>query len=143
MTIRRSTPAVSGPGIGSASLIMLFVVLCLTVFAALTIVSVRAELTLSRRYAQSTEAYYAADARATEAAAKIYAAADRVSAAISLGCEVTAEESGVAAVYETEIDANRILRVEIFIGESGAVEIRSWKPVVSNSWQTGEYNLFT
>ncbi len=50
--------------IGAPSVIMIFVVLCLTCFAVLSLVSANADMRLARRTAENTAAYYAADAAA-------------------------------------------------------------------------------
>jgi hypothetical protein len=53
-----------GVGIGASSLLVVFVVLCLTTFAALSLVSARADRSLAQRSAQASQAYYAADLEA-------------------------------------------------------------------------------
>lgn len=49
-------------GVGVISILTVLLVLCLAVFAALTLSSARADLALSRRNADTVQAYYAADA---------------------------------------------------------------------------------
>ena len=51
-------------GVGVISILTVLLVLCLAVFAALTLSSARADLALSRRNADTVQAYYAADAQA-------------------------------------------------------------------------------
>ncbi len=53
-----------GIGIGGISMLAIFVVLCLTTLAVLSLVSARADLTLTEKTALSSEEYYAADAEA-------------------------------------------------------------------------------
>ena len=53
-----------GSGYGGATLVMLFSVLCMTVFAVLALSSARSQLRLSERYAESVSDYYAADSEA-------------------------------------------------------------------------------
>ena len=55
-----------GVNTGSISLIMIFTVLCLTVFAILTLVSANAEYKLSVKYSESIDEYYINDANAVE-----------------------------------------------------------------------------
>lgn len=52
--------------IGSTSLVMIFAVLCLTVFATMSYLTAVREANLAKKYAQHTTAYYAADSRAVE-----------------------------------------------------------------------------
>ena len=54
----------AGVNIGSASLVMVFVVLSLTVFAVLSLVSANNELRLSTKFSESVKNYYAADYKA-------------------------------------------------------------------------------
>ena len=50
-------------GTGASSVLMIFVVLCLTTFGILSLLSARADLRLSRKTEETTTAYYAADVR--------------------------------------------------------------------------------
>lgn len=61
-------------GAGMSSLLMVFVVLCLTVFGVLAYMTARADSRLTQRSAQMVQAYYAADAEAEEALARLDAA---------------------------------------------------------------------
>ena len=59
------------PIIGGASLIMVFTVLCLTVFTLLTLGTVQADRRLSEISAQAVIDYYAADSQAEEIFAQL------------------------------------------------------------------------
>jgi len=63
---RKKAKKSHGVNTGSVSLIMIFTVLCLTVFAILTLVSANAEYKLSEKYAKSIDEYYANDYNATD-----------------------------------------------------------------------------
>lgn len=63
MSGRRKTGSVF---IGVSSLLVIFIVLCLTTFAALSLTSANADLKMARRAAQTVSEYYAADSRAVE-----------------------------------------------------------------------------
>ena len=60
-----------GLNIGSASIIMVFVVLCMTIFSVLSLITAVNEYDTADKYAASTAAYYEADSRAEEARAVI------------------------------------------------------------------------
>lgn len=60
--------------VGAPSLIMIFVVLCLACFAALTLSSANAEARLAKKAAESTANYYAADTLLQEKLARLDAA---------------------------------------------------------------------
>lgn len=61
----------TGFGVGSASLLIIFVLLCVTCFAVLSLSAARADLRLAERAAQATRDYYEADSRATARRAAI------------------------------------------------------------------------
>ena len=60
-----------GMNIGSSSILLIFVILCLVSFAALSIVSANADHKLSRRILERTTAYYGACSQAEEALAAV------------------------------------------------------------------------
>ena len=59
---------------GAVSLVMIFVVLCMTVFAVLTLSTAVGESRLAQATAAHVQDYYEADARATAIAAQVAAA---------------------------------------------------------------------
>lgn len=63
--MKESSPA----GVGAVTILTVLLVLCLTVFSALTLSAARADLALSRRNADTVQAYYRADAQG----ARLYA----------------------------------------------------------------------
>lgn len=99
-------------GTGASSVLMIFVVLCLTAFGVLSLVSARADRHLTDRAQAAAEAYYAADAAVEETLAAIDAALARAGEAtgryLSTGtCDILPSASlpessaGAQAVYET------------------------------------------
>ena len=60
------TERVKLPAIGGSSLLVIFTVLCLTIFALLGLETVRASCRLTDSAAQSVSSYYIADAQAQE-----------------------------------------------------------------------------
>ena len=63
----------SPPAVGGSSLLVIFAVLCLTVFALLSLSTVQADGRLSEATAASVAAYYEADCRAEEILARLRA----------------------------------------------------------------------
>lgn len=53
-------------GVGSSSILLIIVVLCLTAFSTLAFITARLDLRLTRETVAGAEAYYAADARMQE-----------------------------------------------------------------------------
>lgn len=63
----------SPPAVGGSSLLVIFVVLCLTVFALLSVSTVQAEKRLSDKAAQAVADYYRADLEAEKIFARLRA----------------------------------------------------------------------
>ena len=112
--------------IGSASIIMLFSVLCLTVLAALSLLSATSQWNITKRSADSVTEYYAADLAATE----IF---NRVKDGDM--SEVSVEEFEGTSYVEYYVDINERQTLEVKLVESGGVwEVRSWSAVDSGDW---------
>ena len=62
---------ISAPAVGGSSLLVIFAVLCLTVFSLLSLSSVQAERRLADAATQSVVDYYQADLRAEEIFARL------------------------------------------------------------------------
>ena len=70
---KRKGESFSPPAIGGSSLLVVIAVLCLTVFALLSLSTVRADVRLAETSRQAVIDYYAADARAQEILARLRA----------------------------------------------------------------------
>lgn len=91
------------PAVGSSSLLVAFALLCLTVFALLSLSTVQAEKRLSQSSAQAVESYYRADCQAEEIFARLRSG--------ELPKEVTLSQ-GVYR-YSLPIGENLALQVEL------------------------------
>lgn len=67
----KSTPLTFNGGIGSSSILVIFVILCLVSFATLSIVSANADYKLSTKILDRTTAYYEAQNQAEEELAQL------------------------------------------------------------------------
>lgn len=67
-----------GISVGTASILEIFLLLCLTTFATLSVVSSNADNNLSKKSAEYTKSYYTADNGAEDILAKIYTSAKKV-----------------------------------------------------------------
>lgn len=109
----------SVPAVGAGSLLAAFAVLCLTVFALMSLTTVQAEKRLADASVQAAEAYYTADLRAEEIFAFLRAG--------QLPEEVTAE--GNIYHYRCPISENQNLEVALEKTDTGW-RILYWKAVV-------------
>ena len=140
-----------GAGIGSVTLIMLFSVLCLTVFSVLSLSSARAELNLTNRYVGSVEGYYEADAFATRIFARLLKAGDLAAEAgvikqeLDFDVEVLDNNDGSYEVnYTREIDETLSLIVSLRFTQTDVnvqkwvIGIVSWELFDSADWNVDE-----
>ena len=97
-------------GLGGASLVLIFSILCLAIFSVLALSSANREKTLTDRLKASTEAYYAADSRAVEIEIKLREALARGETPSEIdGVTVTAQDD--TYTYACPIDERRTLAV--------------------------------
>jgi hypothetical protein len=128
---------------GVTSIIATLVILVLIVFAALALTTARADLNLSKKMAEATSEYYAADAEAEDRIAEVARAArDDAEWRDRLGDGyVVTEEGGASLVaYEVPIDENRALSVRLRVAEDGAVSRERWQVRQTGEW-TGDTNV--
>lgn len=107
----RQSQAPSPFGVGIITIITVLLVLTLSIFAALTLSSARADLALSRINAGTVRAYYEADAQA----ARLYAG-------FAAGSAQTLEES-------IPIDGQQSLHLSLRREADGSVTILAWETV--------------
>lgn len=103
----------SGINIGSASIIMVFSVLCLTIFAVLTFVTANNEFKLAEKSSNAIKTYYEADTRAVMTEGKIKEALARGAQVEIDGVTVTVEDDGYHFKYAETVDENQELQVEL------------------------------
>lgn len=120
----------SPPAVGGVSLLVVFAVLCLTVFALLSLSTVRADARLSEASAQSVADYYAADCEAQKILAQLRTGV--------LPDGVTMED-GVAR-YDCPISDTQTLHVEVRLGENGAYTVLRWQAASPEEWDA-DYGL--
>lgn len=111
----------SAPAVGGSSLLVIFGVLTLCVFAFLSISTAQADRRLSNASAQAVTAYYDADRQAEEIFARLRAG------------EMPAEVSVADGIYSyyCPISENQQLFVELCL-ENGRWEILRWQAVAQS-----------
>ena len=116
--------------VGGSSLLVMFAVLCLTVFALLALSTVQADGRLSAATAESVRAYYAADCQAEEIYARLRAG-ELPPGVSPCGCE------GEGYAYTCPISETRQLRVELHRDETGWSVLR-WQAESTAAWENDE-----
>lgn len=144
-TNQTKTTAEMGAHIGSASIVMIFAVLCLTIFAVLSFETAAYEQRLAHKAADAAKAYYAADGIAEERYLEICtllaAETDKAEVYQALLAEQvlavqTAE--GVRLEYTVPIDGTQELQVELFAAPDGTVQIVRWNAAAAVDWEYEE-----
>ena len=109
---------ISPPPVGGTTLLAVFAVLCLTVFAVLGLSAVRADDRLSQKSADAVTAYYRADTEAEAVLARLRAG--------ELPEGVTAEND--IYCYQVPVSDTRELQVEVRVRERDYTILR-WQTV--------------
>lgn len=104
------------PAVGGASLLVIFAVLCLTVFAVLSLSTARADDRLSQASAQASAEYYAADCQAQEILARLR------DGELPIGVTY----GGDLYTYECPISETQSLHVEVFLRD-GVYTVLRWQ----------------
>ena len=133
-----------GIGTGTISLVLIFAVLCLTIFAVLTLSTANAEKALVHRAASFVTSYYEADTQATRIKAHIIESHQNETFLDSLGeiesafnVEIAYEQVGrndmsVAFVYE--INDSHNLSVKLRLTDDRAF-VLEWRVVYFKPWE--------
>ena len=115
------------PAVGGSSLLVIFAVLCLTVFALLGLSTVQADTRLSDASAEAIQAYYAADNAAETILARLR------SGEIPDGVEV----NGSWYTYSCPINENQSLFVTVQIN-GDAYTVLQWQTLPTIQWESDD-----
>jgi hypothetical protein len=117
----------ANPGTGISSILMIFVVLCITTFGVLSFVSARADLKLTEANAQTVQTYYSAEEKAQRILAQLDALLQRAQAlpesATAQECAQSVGLSGTAAqpaVQQLEKAGNAAERYRVLAAYAAA-----------------------
>lgn len=123
-------------GIGGSLILIIFIVLTITVFSVLTLVSAENEVGTVERAVKASEDYYAAEKEAALRCAELKETVSglteqgEISAVLSMaGAEVSSDGDGVTASFTVEIDGIRQLET-VMRSENGTLVIISQKITV-------------
>lgn len=117
----------SPPPVGGASLLAAFAVLCLTVFALLSLATVQADRRLADAASRAVTDYYAADCRAQEILARLRAG-ERPE---------DVEQDGDVYSYVCPISSVQELAVEVRVRGTDYTVLR-WQAVPAGEWEADD-----
>ena len=113
--------------IGGSSLLVIFGVLCLTVFALLMMSTVKADVRMADESVKATKQYYKADLEAEEILARLRAG-EKVDGVV---------RDGDKYAYSCKVSDTQILSVVVEI-KDGDYTIYQWKEMASEEWVPDE-----
>ena len=123
-------------GIGGSLVLIIFIVLTITVFSVLTLVSAENEFRTMERAMKASEAYYAAEKEAAlrcgelEDAVSGLTGQEEISAALlSAGAEVNNDDEGITVSFTIDIDSVRRLET-VMRPENGTLVVISQRITV-------------
>ena len=128
----RKKESFSPPALGGSSLLVVFAVLALTVFALLSLSTVRADVRLGDAAADSVCGYYRADGKAQEILARLR------SGECPAEAELHPEDAWTLMdryTYTVPISDTQELRVEVLVDPAdGSYSVLRWEAVRSEAW---------
>ena len=131
----------SPPALGGASLLVIFAVLALTVFALLSLSTVRADGRLSEAANASVQDYYAADCKAQAVLAWLRTGEGRETLdlpedfTLSTAISEYADRSETVYSYALPISDTQELQVEVRVNGVNDYEILRWQAVPIGDWE--------
>lgn len=118
----------SPPAVGGIALLMAFAVLCLTVFALLSLTTVRADVRLADASVQAVSDYYAADQAAQAILARLRRG-ELPEGVTSIGENLYA--------YSCPVSDRQQLEVEVEV-DGAAYRILRWQTVPTGEWEADD-----
>ena len=115
------------PAVGGSSLLVIFAVLCLTIFALLSLSTVQADRRMAEASYQAVQGYYEADTEAELILANLRSG--------NLPDNVTKKDNLYS--YTCQVSENQALEVEVQITEDSYRVLR-WQLVSTTEWEADE-----
>ena len=141
---KQNNTAGMGAQIGSASIVMIFAVLCLTIFATLSFQTAAHEYRLAQKTADAAEAYYRADGIAEERYGQICAVLLEEPMHDDIGARLDAmhvQQERIAGAqylqYRVPVDDTQALEV-VLLWTERVVSIVKWRVVATTQWEYDE-----
>jgi len=132
----------SPPALGGASLLVIFAVLALTIFALLSLSTVRADGRMSEASAQAVQDYYAADCKAQAVLAWLRTGEGEPDVPEDLTTTTSVSEysgrSETVHAYTIPISETQELQVEVRVDGANDYEILRWQAAPVGDWEVDE-----
>lgn len=131
--------------IGTTSLILIFIVLCLSTFGLLSLSNARGDWNLAEKNAGAVQTYYEADAQGEQFVRMVdRALAEAEEQGLTGSAREAALQEILGAYYQTEgvvqtdigMDFGQVLHIELELHEAAGYEIRCW-----NVYNREEYEI--
>ena len=119
------------PAVGGSSLLVIFAVLCLTVFALLGLSTVQADRRLAEASSAAVKNYYEADTRAELILASLR------QGQIPMEGVTKSEKAPQVYCYQCKVSEVQVLDVEVRITED-SYEILRWQLVSTTEWEEND-----
>ena len=140
----------TGVSVGSISLLVIFLVLCMSIFSVLSLTTAKAELRLAEMSARVITGYYDADLACMEKMERLQemlnqgaTSSDVVREAELLGGTATLADGAVRIEYSHHIIPGQDLQAVLEMA-NGKISILSWKAIDVGDWEPDEtLNLWT
>lgn len=136
----RKKESFAPPALGGSSLLVVFAVLALTVFALLSLSTVRADVRLGDAAAQAVSGYYEADCKAQEILARLRngeKAPEKVELALFIAERVDSGETYYE--YAVPISDTQELQAEVLVDPAdGSYSVLRWQAVAVGEWETDD-----
>lgn len=128
----------SPPAVGGVSLLVVFAVLCLTVFALLSLTTVQADIRLAEASARAVSGYYAADCQAQEILARLRNGETPVEVTSHLE-DSWHDPLWTRYTYAVPISDTQELQVEVLVDEVGSgYSVQRWQAAPTGEWEIEE-----
>lgn len=140
--MKRDKESSSFVNIGSSSLLIIFLILCLATFAILSLSSAKSDYTSSQKLARHKTEYYEASAKAET----VLAAIDRALAEGTPSSDIPADINGILVEtdgeefsYEIPMSEKQVLRVVLRLTDPAKhenyYEIAAWQVMSTGNWE--------
>lgn len=141
--MNREKERFSAPATGGISLLVVFAVLCLTVFALLSLATVQADLRLADASAQGVKDYYAADCQAQAILAWLRTGGEKpqdIPEDFSMSTAISdfPDHSETTHCYACPISDTQELQVEVRFHSDGSYTILRWQAGPIGEWAASD-----